>query len=124
MERAAFSVRNFSVELRQEIVAEAERNRLSVGEFLEAICLAAKAAGWTRAALDDADLPVSRAYDRVSHGQLIEIAQNAALPKWLRDGAAVRLGLAIGVEKPPPRPRPARLNAPNGAAQHGQESAN
>lgn len=109
MERAPFSIREFSVELRKEIVAEAEANKQSVGDFLEAVCVAARQAGWLRAAGQTKTLALS---NRMTDGQLIEIAGNPDIPRWLRAAASRQLGALLGVAPPPPPVRRKALAAP------------
>ncbi len=62
-ERAPFQIREFPVALREEIVKEAKANDLSVGEFMVAVCTAAREAGWIRAR------PAKAAANGVSNGQ-------------------------------------------------------
>jgi hypothetical protein len=50
-----FQIRDFPIALREEIVREAKAQDQSVSEFMVAICLASRAAGWSRAAVPTAN---------------------------------------------------------------------
>lgn len=127
MERAPFSIREFSVELRKEIVAEAEANKQSVGDFVEAVCLAARAAGWLRVTPDQGQNGPDQAkmvlFDRLSNSQLIEIAGNPSFPRWLRAGVVKRIARLVDVPIPHGAPQKKLLEGPNDAPRASQSPA-
>jgi hypothetical protein len=113
-ETSAFNVRDFPTALREEIVREAKAADMSVGEFLTAVCLAAREAGWSRAVVLTGDVnrytPVSASEKIPEWRLLLDILSTSHSPQWLRAGAARKVGALIGLE-PPKAPK--RLPAGN-----------
>jgi hypothetical protein len=96
-DRAAFQIRDFSISLRKEIVEEADANRQSVGEFMTAVCLAAREQGWLRAVVPQNGMSNVKPAELTA---LIQIATADGLPRYLRRGAARQIAARIGITPP------------------------
>jgi hypothetical protein len=119
-----FQIRDFPIALREEIVREAKAQDQSVSEFMVAICLASRSAGWSRAAVPTANGMSNgvtnkhgvEIVDRVAtlvHAACELAAADERLPEYLRAGFNRRLQEQQRALAPARAPRQRRLPPPD-----------
>ena len=108
---APWTIKAFATEARREIVHAAEEQHITVGQYIEKLYR------------EREGNQVSNRFSRpgVSDtGPLIDVMNAPGAPKWLRTGAARRLGGLLGIPVPETRPGPRRRVAGPGDAGTGE----